>query len=108
MEKSDRTDFNSPYELAKTVATLRGDKTALMEVRDEFQEALKARDAYIEQVEQQLSELKTRLVEQEEICSKQSSIARRHEMTKDFALRQVESLKEQLVCGQPSFLAVAF
>ncbi|KAF9156908.1 coiled-coil domain-containing protein mad1 [Linnemannia schmuckeri] len=96
LEKSDKTDFNSPYELAKTIATLRGDKTALMEVRDEFQEALKSRDAYIEQLEQHLSELKTKLVEQEEFCSEQSSITRRHEMTKDFALRQVESLKEQL------------
>lgn len=100
MEKSDKTDYNSPYELAKMIATLRGDKAALVEVRDEFQEALKARDAYIEQLEQHLSELKTKLVEQEEFCAKQSSITRRHEMTKDFALRQVESLKEQLVCGQ--------
>lgn len=96
LEKSDKTDYNSPYELAKMIATLRGDKAALVEVRDEFQEALKARDAYIEQLEQHLSELKTKLVEQEEFCAKQSSITRRHEMTKDFALRQVESLKEQL------------
>ncbi|KAG0379812.1 coiled-coil domain-containing protein mad1 [Mortierella sp. AD032] len=96
LEKSDKTDYNSPYELAKTIAMLRGDKAALMEVRDEFQEALKARDTYIEQLEQHLSELKTKLVEQDEFCSTQSSITRRHEMAKDFALRQVESLKAQL------------
>ncbi|KAF8943295.1 coiled-coil domain-containing protein mad1 [Haplosporangium gracile] len=96
LEKSDKTDFNSPYELAKTIAALRGDKAALVEVRAEFQEAFKSRDAYIEQLEQHLSELKTKLVEQEEFCLKQSSITRRHEMIRDFALRQVESLKEQL------------
>ncbi|KAG0215885.1 coiled-coil domain-containing protein mad1 [Mortierella sp. NVP41] len=96
LEKSDKRDFNSPYALAKTIATLRGDKAALLEVRNEFEEALKSRDAYIEQLESQLSGLKTKLVEQEEFCAKQSSITRRHEMTKDFALRQVESLKEQL------------
>ncbi|KAF9907002.1 coiled-coil domain-containing protein mad1 [Linnemannia zychae] len=96
LEKSDKTDYNSPYELAKTIATLRGDKVALIEVRDEFQEALKAHDRHIAQLEQQLAELKTKLVEQEEFCAKQSSITRRYEMTKDFALRQVESLKEQL------------
>ncbi|KAF9924941.1 coiled-coil domain-containing protein mad1 [Linnemannia zychae] len=96
LEKSDKTDFNSPYELAKTIATLRGDKAALMEIREEFQEALKARDTYINQLEQHLSEVKAKLIEQDELCSKQSSITRRHEMTKDFALRQVESLKLQL------------
>ncbi|KAF8940189.1 coiled-coil domain-containing protein mad1 [Dissophora ornata] len=96
LERSDMTDFNSPYDLAKTVASLRGEKAALLEVKGELEAALKYRDNQIEQLESQIEDLKNSLVNQEEFCKKQASIARQHERTKELALRQVESLKQQL------------
>ncbi|KAG0211307.1 coiled-coil domain-containing protein mad1 [Mortierella sp. GBA30] len=96
LERSDMTDFNSPYDLAKTVASLRGDKATLTELKGELEAIVKARDAYIDQLEKQLRDLKKNLISQEEYCREQESITRRHERAKDLALRQVESFKQQL------------
>ncbi|KAF9575231.1 coiled-coil domain-containing protein mad1 [Mortierella alpina] len=96
LERTDTTDYNSPYDLAKTVASLRGDKAALTELRGELKATVKARDAYIGQLEAQIRGLKKNLITQEELCREQASIARRHERAKDLALRQVESFRQQL------------
>ncbi|KAF9990796.1 coiled-coil domain-containing protein mad1 [Mortierella antarctica] len=96
LERTDTTDFNSPYDLAKTVASLRGDKAALTELRGELEATVKARDAYIGQLEAQIRDLKKNLITQEEYCREQASVARRHERAKDLALRQVESFRQQL------------
>ncbi|KAI7826982.1 spindle assembly checkpoint component Mad1 [Gamsiella multidivaricata] len=96
LESSDITDFNSPYDLAKTIASLRAEKASLIEVKGEFEAALKYRDTQIKQLEAQIEKLKYTLVEQEEYCRKQAFIARQHERSKELALRQAESLREQL------------
>ncbi|KAF9400381.1 coiled-coil domain-containing protein mad1, partial [Mortierella sp. AD011] len=96
LESSDVTDFNSPYQLAKTIASLRGDMATLMEIKGGFEADIKHRDTYIHQLETQIEDLKKKLVEQEEFCKKQASIARQHNRSKELALRQVENLKEQL------------
>ena len=97
MKETDTTDYNSPYDLAKTVASLRGDKAALTELRGELEATIKARDAYVSQLETQVRDLRKNLITQEEYCREQASIARRHERAKDLALRQVESFRQQLV-----------
>ncbi|KAG0302196.1 coiled-coil domain-containing protein mad1 [Dissophora globulifera] len=96
LERSDTTDFNSPYDLAKAVASLRSEKVALLEARGEFEAMLKYRDRQIEELEQQVDTLQKAVLDQEEFCKKQASIARQHAKTKELALRQVESLKQQL------------
>jgi septal ring factor EnvC (AmiA/AmiB activator) len=97
LESADVTDFNSPYELAKTLASLRAEKAMLLEMRGESEAALTYRDTLIDQLENQIEDLKKGLVSQEEFCKRQASIARQHERSKEIALRQVESLREQLV-----------
>ncbi|KAF9209794.1 coiled-coil domain-containing protein mad1 [Haplosporangium sp. Z 27] len=96
LEGSDATDFNSPYQLAKTIASLRGDKAALIEIKGEFEADIKYRDTYIQQLETQIEDLKKKLVEQEDFCKKQASLTRQHDRSKELALRQVENFKEQL------------
>ncbi|KAF9361186.1 coiled-coil domain-containing protein mad1 [Mortierella sp. AD094] len=96
LERSDVTDFSSPYQLAKTIASLRGDMATLMEIKGGFEADIKHRDAYIHQLETQIESLKKKMVEQEDFCKKQASIARQHNRSKELALRQVENLKEQL------------
>ncbi|KAG0023799.1 coiled-coil domain-containing protein mad1 [Entomortierella chlamydospora] len=96
LERSDVTDFNSPYQLAKTIASLRGDIATLMEIKGGFEADIKHRDTYIHQLETQIENLKKKLIEQEDFCKKQASIARQHNRSKELALRQVENLKEQL------------
>ncbi|KAF9109314.1 coiled-coil domain-containing protein mad1 [Mortierella sp. AM989] len=96
LESADITDFNSPYELAKTVASLRGEKAALIEIKGVQEADIKYRDTYINQLEAQIESLKKSVVEQEDFCKRQSSIARQHERSKELAIRQAENLKEQL------------
>lgn len=96
LESADVTDFNSPYELAKTLASLRGEKAMLLEMKGESEAALTYRDTVIDQLENQIEKLKKGLVNQEEFCKRQAAIARQHERSKEIALRQAESLREQL------------
>ncbi|KAF9196634.1 coiled-coil domain-containing protein mad1 [Haplosporangium sp. Z 11] len=96
LETSDMTNFDSPYKLAKTIASLRGDKAILTDLNGELEAEVKSQDFYILHVEKQLKELTDCVVGQEEYCKEQAALARRHERAKELALRQVESLKAQL------------
>lgn len=69
-------------------------------MKGESEAALNYRDTLIEQLESQIDNLTKALVSQEEFCKRQASLARQHERSKEIALRQVQSLKDQLVCVQ--------
>ncbi|KAF9963467.1 coiled-coil domain-containing protein mad1 [Modicella reniformis] len=96
LESTDGTDFNSPYELAKTIATLRGEKAAYVETKGELEAALRSHNTIVAQLETQIDELKNGLVKQEEFCKTQAAITRQHERSKELALRQAASLREHL------------
>ncbi|KAF9364624.1 coiled-coil domain-containing protein mad1 [Mortierella sp. NVP85] len=96
LESADATDFNSPYELARTVSRLRIENIALIEAKGESEAQLKYRNALVEQLESQTDDLKKALVHQEEFCKRQAFIARQHERSKEVARREVENLKDLL------------
>ncbi|KAF9585671.1 coiled-coil domain-containing protein mad1 [Lunasporangiospora selenospora] len=96
LRPSDSTGFNSPHELTKTIASLRGENVALLEMKGNYEAAVKSRDAYIEKLEEQAFETRKAIAEQEDLYHQQLSLARQHERSKDLALRQIESLKAQL------------
>ncbi|KAF9436576.1 coiled-coil domain-containing protein mad1 [Entomortierella beljakovae] len=96
LETTDATDFNSPYALSKTISNLRGEVTALTEIKGQYEADIKYRDQYIGQLENQVESLKKNIIEQEDQGRKQELTARQHERSKEMALRQVESLKEML------------
>ena len=97
MDEADSKDFNSPHDLAKTIASLRREQSALVGTNGELEASVRSRDSFITQLETQLKSLKRVLVEQEQQMTKLSATARRCEQSKDLAHRQVDSLKEQLV-----------
>ncbi|KAF9429648.1 coiled-coil domain-containing protein mad1 [Podila epigama] len=96
LNESDSKEFNSPHDLAKTIALLRREQSALISTNGELEAALRSRDSFINQLETQLQNVKRILVEQEQKMATLSAEARRSEQSKALALRQVENLKEQL------------
>ncbi|KAF9204861.1 coiled-coil domain-containing protein mad1 [Podila verticillata] len=96
LDEADSRDFNSPHDLAKTIASLRREQSALVGTNGELEASVRSRDSFITQLETQLKNLKCVLMEQEQQMTKLSAKARRCEQSKDLAHRQVDSLKEQL------------
>ncbi|KAG0029886.1 coiled-coil domain-containing protein mad1 [Podila clonocystis] len=96
LDEADSRDFNSPHDLAKTIALLRREQSALVGANGELEASVRSRDSFITQLETQLKNLKRILLEQEQQMAKLSATSRRCEQSKDLALRQVDSLKEQL------------
>ncbi|KAG0085039.1 coiled-coil domain-containing protein mad1 [Podila epicladia] len=96
LDESDSRDFNSPHDLAKTIASLRREQSALVGANGELEATVRSRDSFIAQQATQLKNVKRVLLEQEQQMTKLSATLRRCEQSKDLALRQIDSLKEQL------------
>ncbi|GJJ74311.1 hypothetical protein EMPS_06669 [Entomortierella parvispora] len=96
LESKDSTGFGSPGELVKTLAIIRATASSLSAEKNELEKTLKEQTTHIQLLETNVDNLQQALVEKDEACKKQAARARQQERIKDLALRQVESLKEQL------------
>lgn len=97
LESKDSTGFGSPGELVKTLAITRATTASLSAEKKELEKIMKEQSSHIQLLETTVENLQQALVEKDEACKKQAARARQQERIKDLALRQVESLKEQLV-----------
>ena len=97
LESKDSTGFGSPGELVKTLAITRATTASLTAEKKELEKTMKEQSSHIQALETNVESLQQALVEKDEACKKQAARARQQERIKDLALRQVESLKEQLV-----------
>ncbi|KAG0236407.1 coiled-coil domain-containing protein mad1 [Actinomortierella wolfii] len=96
LRQGDMTDYNAPYEMAKTIAQLRAEKASLLLAKGETEAALKSSNRRIEQLEQQVKEIMQTVVSQEEFCRREASKALAAQRSRDLALREAQNLRDQL------------
>ncbi|KAG0048045.1 coiled-coil domain-containing protein mad1 [Gryganskiella cystojenkinii] len=96
LESKDSTGFGTPNELVKTLAMLRASTASLSSEKDGLCKIMKEQSSQVQLLEKNVEDLQQAIIEKDDSCKKQAARARQQERVKDLALRQVESLKEQL------------
>ena len=76
---------------------LRASTVSLSAEKDDLHKIMKEQSSHVQLLEKNVEDLQQAMVEKDDSCKKQVARARQQERVKDLALRQVESLKEQLV-----------
>ncbi|RUS21761.1 spindle assembly checkpoint component Mad1 [Endogone sp. FLAS-F59071] len=95
-EKKDNTDFDSPYDMAKTLASQRYEIAGLLEKQGILAADVKSRDAYIEKVEGYMQEFKEKYMSLDERYQKELRSMKRLEKSKQLAQKEIGFLREQL------------